>query len=170
MQDSLHAIARVQREHGGILDTITDCMDNLNKAIDLVINPMSDVTDADKVHEFDECAVTIYRTLNEHMQFEEREVLPIIVKYAAEIVARGLLAEHKAMLASITELRQKAIDLAGEHSDHAALMINYAGIKVKLDDICRLVEAHDGKQEMVFELVHLASEASEMDSRRDRQT
>ena len=86
------------------------------------------------------------------MRFEEEEFLPAIVKYAAEIVNRGLCFEHATILNSITELAEKAPDLVGEPTNREALVAGQQRIKDKLDTIRQLLEEHARKGEMITDL------------------
>jgi iron-sulfur cluster repair protein YtfE (RIC family) len=152
------------------MQTIADSLGAADRLVGLAIPDMGSVSDTDKVRELEEYIVAIQCDLSEHMRFEEQEVLPTIIRYAAEIISRGLLFEHEGILNSITDLREKVMDLVSSHPDHAALVIDEARIIGKLHDIHAIVKEHIQKQEAILELAYLACESLETETGQNSQT
>jgi hypothetical protein len=147
MQNKLVDVVRLQREHGGILDAIGGFLDALDKL---------SVGNAHKVREVAERLAVLYSNLDEHVKFEEQEVLPKIASYAIEILTRGVVLEHEEILASISKIMEQSRELADNPSDKMELDIFQAKFREKMQDIRWLVEDHAQKQEVIFKLADKA--------------
>ena len=143
MQDKLVNVVRLQREHGGILEAIGGFLDALDKL---------SVGNAENVREVAERLAALHSNLNEHIKFEEQEVLSKLARYAVEILTQGVVLEHEVILASIFELMEQSRDLAGSSLDETALGLYQAKFREKMQDIRCLVEDHAQKQEVILEL------------------
>lgn len=165
MRDHISAILRLQIDHSQILQTLVDSLAALEGLMTEEISAKDSILDAEKLKNFEGYMSLISENLNEHMWFEEHEVLPTIITYAAEIINRGLLYEHNEIRQAIVELTEKANELLGAQSNHKALVAADAVIRQRLQVIHRMVENHASKQETIFELAHLARESMEMEDR-----
>ena len=143
MENGLIDVIRLQKEHGGILDAIGSLLNYLDNT-----NPSK----VDQIPRVTERLTDLYRVLNEHIRFEEREVLPQLVSYAAEILAEGIVLEHEEILDSIVEITERSRDISSVSSDEIALKLFQAKFKEKMQDIRCLVEDHAQKQKMILEL------------------
>ena len=89
MQNNLIDVLRLQREHSGILEHIMVTLDTLDKAY---------IDSSGQLREITERLANLQNNLNEHVHFEEQEVLPTLARHATEIMSRGLVLEHEEIL------------------------------------------------------------------------
>ena len=145
MQNKLVDVVRLQREHGGILEAIRSFLDELDNL---------SVCNAEKVGEVAKWLATLHSNLSKHIKFEEQEVLPRLVNYAAKILTQGLVLEHERILTSISELIEQSRDLGNDHPDETELRLFQARFREKMQDIRCMVEDHARKQETILELAN----------------
>jgi len=161
MQYDSGAIERIMREHGEGLEGVRGCEKAANSLASLERRwvPGMPVVVADEVRQLQERLTTTHRNLSSHMHFEEKEFLPTITRYAAEIVSGGLCFEHATILNSITELIENVPDLVGEPADREELLAAQAIIRGRLDNIGCLLEEHARKAEMIADLARKVIES-----------
>ena len=143
MKNELIDVVRLQKEHGGILDVIGGLLSYLDETA---------VNKIDQIPKVTKQLTTLYQVLNEHVKFEEEEVLPKLISYAAEILTEGTVFEHKEILDSILVITEHSRGLSGGNPDEITIDLFRAKFKEKLQDIHWLVEDHAKKQEVILEL------------------
>ena len=145
MQDKLIDVVRLQREHGGILETIGAFLDALDK-------PSVATTDA--LREIAGCLTDLHSNLCEYVHFGEYEALPRLRRYSAGILSSGLVLEYENILASISKLIEQSRDLADGSSDEVVWGLFEAKLREKMQEIRWLVKSHARKQELILELAY----------------
>ena len=93
---------------------------------------------------------------NSQMRFEEQEFLPMLTKYAADIIRRGLLFEHRGILDSIAEVRESAREFIGKPTKREEMIAREANIHESIHRILELLEEHAHTQEVLFNLAREA--------------
>ena len=109
-----------------------------------------------KATELEEALQSITSDLEAHMHFEEQEFLPILTEYAGEIIRRGLLSEHEAILGSIAEAREAAKGLIRRQAGREEVMGAEINIHEGLGRILQLMREHTRRQEVIFSLAEEA--------------
>ena len=121
MQYSLGAIEIILKEHEDTLEKLRD-LDIIMRHLELQKRSWIPGLAEDLEQELaklEEVLGIIRADLEKHMRFEEDEFLPTLIKYASDIVSRGVLFEHKGIIESITNLREHARAIVGKPASPA---------------------------------------------------
>ena len=154
MSDNLAAIERLTREHqqalgriGGIHKAVLDLTGLRQNWV-----PGRPPELQEKLAQLRQQLDTIKGELQDHMRFEEHEFLPVLARYAADIIRRGLLFEHGHILDSIDKAAKEAGELDGEPADRTEMLTRELRIRELLDGILELMQQHAITQETIFTL------------------
>ena len=154
MQYALSAIERIVKEHEETLekirglDVITRHFESLRQSW----TPGRPREVAQELARLEEALAIIRTDLEKHMRFEEDEFLPTLTEYAADIVSRGVLFEHRGIIESIANLREHARAMVGKPANREELLMKESKIKEAINDIQKLLEEHVQTSEVIYKL------------------
>lgn len=154
MQDYLAVIDRLLQEHEQLSAKLGGCDGAINDLAGVRQNwipgtPMAIEQESARLEKFLE---GISKDLEEHMHVEEQEFLPVLIKHASDIVRRGVLYEHQAILESISELREHVKGFVGEPADREEMLDKEAQVRERLKGILEIMQKHTETQGVIFDL------------------
>ena len=158
MQDYLAHIDSLIGEHEQYSAKIGACDDALRNLASIRQNWIPGHPDDanQELNKLEQALDTIGTELEEHMHIEEQEALPILTKYAADIIRHGVLYEHRAILQSISDLREHARDLFGKSADREEVLNKEARVRESIGDISELLREHAQMQDTIYNLAREA--------------
>ena len=168
MQYALGAIEIIVKEHEDTLEKIRD-LDIIMRHLEFLKRNWIPGLVGDVVQELsklEEALEIIRADLEKHMRFEEDEFLPTLIKYASDIVSRGVLFEHREIIESITNLREDAKAIVGKPANRDEQLEKESKIREAIDNIQELLNDHVQTSELIYKL---AREAIAQESEHKRQ-
>jgi len=156
MNDYLAALDRLEEQHIEALGAIHRCHNDVDAIARAGVAAEFGTSEADRLRALEEDLAALNDQFSEHMRFEEQQLLPILNRYAAQIVTNGLVFQHQAILASIGDLIEAVRALRGTPASETAMGVERARVQAKLQDFQSLLEAHTEVQRVIFELAREA--------------
>ena len=167
MEDYSNAIEKLVAEHEQTMvklqkydKDIANCLASLKQSW-IPGRPMGIEEELGKLDQYLE---EIRTDLEEHIRVEEKEVLPTLTKYSANIISKAVLYEHEKILKSISELEKHAGDLVNKTTNRSELLNGEFKIKEAINQILQLIQEHSDAQEVIY---NLAQEALDEDLNKD---
>jgi DNA repair exonuclease SbcCD ATPase subunit len=154
MPDYLDGIDKLLGEHEQLCTKIGGCNRTINELSGAIQNwiPGRSENIEQELSRLDKLLQEISKELEEHIREEEHEFLPVLTAHAADIIRRGVLYEHQAILESISDLKKHVKDFAGKPADREEMLEKQSKVKESIGRILEAVEEHAHTQEVVFNL------------------
>jgi iron-sulfur cluster repair protein YtfE (RIC family) len=159
MQEHLAGIDRLLQEHEQISAKIGGC----NEAINELAKVRQDWIPGRpgnidlELARLEKLLEEISKDLEEHMRMEEQEFLPVLTKNAVDIVRRGMLYEHQAVLESVSDLREHVRDFVGMPADREEMLEKEARVKGWINRVLELLQKHTQTQGVILDLAREAA-------------
>jgi len=154
MQDNSFPIGKLTREHKQALERLQHC----EMAIRKITMLQDELTPSDP-ETFEKQLVALNNTLSrigtdfkKHASFEEKEILPVLTKYASQIINQGLVLEHKHINEKIADLKKKvSVSLQQKYALNE-MVTKQMELRTTIGALSALVEMHCETQSALYRL------------------
>lgn len=107
---------------------------------------------AEKLRQLEQAMGQIGQQLEASIHSGEHELLPVLVSYAAEIMAVGLPYEHQKMLHQASQIRERARELAGRKLERQEQLGEEGNIRDSIDKLLGMMQEHSQTLDSIRQL------------------
>ena len=154
MKDKSIDTEKLLKEHEESFERIEKLDSNINSLLRLKAEwiPGKSYDWKQKLGELEQSLAVVHSHLQEHMAYEEKNLLPLLVENAANIISRAIPYQHKKILTLIAELRENLKSITDEPTNRQEMIEKEMAIHSYINAITTKLRGHMRVQEVIFKL------------------